>query len=180
LTWLDIMMVAGWHCGDATMERPTIPRPSGASSTLLGVTAGFLGLLALSLTFQPPYHPEADSVERLMGWLRAGLLTAGAAAFLLGLIFAMRNGDSPIPYRRSVVPMPPRPRRSAAFTLVALGGTPDDTRAIADAADAAEAVRVLWEWSDLHPDEHVVVFNAEAEAVAFKRPVWTGSTMRRA
>lgn len=160
------------------MERPFRVQPSGASSALLVGGIGLFGLLAFSLTLQPPYDAGADALQRALGWARAGLLTAGAATFLIGLAVSLRSDDFPLP-RRSPFILPPRRRSPAAFTLVALGGTPDDARAIADANDAAEAIRLLWEWSEMHPDEHVVVFNADAEPVAFKRPAWVPSPMQR-
>jgi hypothetical protein len=157
------------------VERPFRARPSGTSSALLAGGVGLFGLLALSLALQPPYDAGADGLQKLLEWARAGLLTAGAATFLIALAVSLRSDEFPLPRRSPFVLPPQRPRGTAAFTLVALGGTPDDTRAIADADDAAEAVRLLWEWSDKHPDEHVLVFNAEAEPVAFKRPAWLPS-----
>ncbi len=161
------------------MERPFRSRPSGASSALLAGGIGLFGLLAYSLTLQAPYDAGADTLQRTIGWARAGLLTAGAATFLVGLAVSLRGDDSPLPRWTSFGMPAERSRGEAAFTVVALGGTPDDTRAIADAEDAEEAIALLWQWSDMYPDEHVVVFDADAEPVAFKRPASPRSSIRR-
>jgi hypothetical protein len=161
------------------MERPFRTRPSGASSALLAGGIGVFGLLAYSLTLQAPYDAGADALQRTLGWARAGLLTAGAATFLVGLAVSLRNEEAPLPRWASFGAPGTRSRADAAFTVVALGGTPDDTRAIADAKDAAEAVALLWQWSEMYPDEHVVLFGADAEPVAFKRPASPQTEFRR-
>jgi hypothetical protein len=90
----------------------------------------------------------------------------------------LRGGSRPetAAIRRETSPAKPPP---TAFTLVALGRTPDDTRAIADAATASEAIRLLWDWAEAHPDEHIVIFNPDAEPVAFKRPAYGDQDWRR-
>ncbi|MGH2600767.1 MAG: hypothetical protein ACRDJ9_15450, partial [Dehalococcoidia bacterium] len=149
------------------MERPLRHRPLIGSSILIAGIVGLFGLLAFSLLIQPPSDAGADSLQQMLGWARAGLFTAGAIAFLVGLAISLRGPGAP-PERRSSLPVEPEPRRQpAAFTLVALGATPADTRAIADATSADEAIRLLWEWSEEHPEERVVLFNADAEPVAF-------------
>ncbi|MGD9893477.1 MAG: hypothetical protein AB7R89_26200 [Dehalococcoidia bacterium] len=161
------------------MERPFRTRPSGASSALLAGGIGVFALLAYSLTLQAPYDAGADTLQRTLGWARAGLLTAGAATFLIGLAVSLRSDDAPLARWASFGRSGVRTLDSAAFTVVALGDTPDDARAIADAGSAEEAIALLWQWSDRYPDEHVVVFDADAEPMAFKRPVYPSSAMRQ-
>ena len=152
------------------MERIWRLRPVLGPSAVVVLTAAVLGLVLFSLMAQPPYEPGADATQRMLGWLRAGLFTAGALAFIAGLVIALRGNDRPAPVAIRFDPAPAKPL-AAVFTVVALGRTPDDTRAIADAATAEEAIRLLWDWAAAHPDEHIVIFNADAEPVAFKRPV---------
>ncbi len=161
------------------MQRIQRIRPAVLPSMAIAGTISVLGLLALSLLVQPPHDAGADSLQRMLGWARASLFSAGALVFLLGLIVALRSGGAP-----DVAP--PGPRRFSAtrplpvaFTLVALGRTPDDTRAIVDAASAAEAIRILWEWSEEYPDEHVVIYDRDGEPIAFKRPLWSARAAGR-
>jgi hypothetical protein len=100
------------------------------------------------------------------------LFTVGALAFVAGLVIALRGSGQPAAPPLRQESRPPNPS-SATFTLVALGRTPDDARAISDAGSAREAVRLMWAWAESYPDEYVVVFNTHAEPIAFKRPtVW--------
>jgi hypothetical protein len=160
------------------MERISRLRPALGPTAAIVLTAGILGLILFSLMAQPPYDPEADAAERTLGWVRAGLFTAGALAFVAGLVIALRGGSRPetaaIGREASPAKLPP-----TAFTLVALGRTPDDTRAIADAATASEAIRLLWDWAEAHPDEHIVIFSPDAEPVAFKRPAYGDQDLHR-
>lgn len=153
------------------MQRIVRLRPAIAPSLALAAIFGVLGLIVLSFVFQPPYEAGADSTQRLLGWARAGLFTSGAIAFVVGLALAVRASPErrPAAIAPRAMPQPPR-SLPAVFTLVALGRTADDTRAIADAATPAEAVRLLREWSDTYPGEHIVIFDSDAEPVAFKRP----------
>ena len=161
------------------MERPFRVRPSRGSSALLAGGIGVFALLAYSLTLQAPYEAGADALQQTLGWARAGLLTAGAAAFLVGLAVSFRGDVTPLHRWTPFGGFAARVPSDAAFTVVALGDTPDDARAIADAGDAEEAIAILWRWSDMHPDEHVVVFDAEAEPMAFKRPAVPPAEIRR-
>ena len=161
------------------MQRIQRLRPALMPSMAIAVTISVLGLLALSLLVQPPYDAGAGTLQRMLGWARAALFSAGALAFLVGLIVSLRSGDPP-----DVAPSGPRQFTGArplptAFTLVALGRTPDDTRAIMDAPDAVEAIRILWQWSDEHPEEHVVIYDRDGEPVAFKRPLWSARAAGR-
>ena len=160
------------------MQRIPRRRPALGPSAVIVLTAAVLGLVLFSLAVQPPYDPGADATQRALGWVRAGLFTVGAFAFVAGLIIALRGGgrSAPVALRRE--PAPPKPL-PAAFTLVALGRTPDDTRAIADAPTALEAIRRLWDWAEAHPDEHIVIYNPDAEPVAFKRPAHVRRGLRR-
>ena len=154
------------------MQRVSRPRVSLVSSAVAVAGVTLAGLLALSMAVQPPREAGADTLEQLLGWLRAGMLTLGAIAFLaaIGVSFC-----SPPTAEPADVIATPRTRRQspAAFTLVALDGTPDDTRAITDASTAEEAVDLLWQWADEHPTEHVVVYDLKGEPIAFKRPALT-------
>jgi hypothetical protein len=161
------------------MERPFRTRPSGASSALLAGGIGVFALLAYSLTLQAPYDAGADTLQRTLGWARAGLLTAGAATFLIGLAVSLRPDDASHSRWSIFGGSGARTTSVAPFTVVALGDTPDDARAIADARDADEAIALLWQWSNMYPDEHVVVFDADAELMAFKRPVFPPTEMRQ-
>jgi hypothetical protein len=160
------------------MERLSRLRPVLGPSLVVVLTAGMLGLVLVSLAVQPPYDAGADSTQRMLGWARAGLFTAGALAFAGGLALALRGGSPPAPVALRREPRPPKPL-PAAFTLVALGRTSEDTRAIADTATAVDAIRLLWQWADTHPDEHIVVFNPDAEPIAFKRPLRARGLLRR-
>ncbi len=155
------------------MERISRLRPVLGPSAVIVLMAGILGLVLISLMIQPPYGAQADSTQRMLGWVRAGLFTVGALAFITGLVIALRGNGRPEAVAIHREPPPPKPL-PAAFTIVALGRTPDDTRAIADATTALEAIRLLWDWAEAHPDEHIVIFKADAEPVAFKRPAYSG------
>jgi hypothetical protein len=129
--------------------------------------AALAGLLVIALVLQPPATDGGGSIERLLGWARAGMLTAGAIA-LLAALGAGLSGDHTATSPPSATLI--RSTAYGAFTLVALGRTPDDTRAIADAPDAPSAVALLWRWSAEHPDEQVVIFAPDGGPVAFRRP----------
>ncbi len=161
------------------MQRIPRIRPAVMPSVAILLTVGLLGLLALSLTVQPPHDAGADSLQQMLGWARASLFTAGALAFLIGLVIALRSSRSPDAATRDTRPPTTSRPLPAPFTLVALGRTPDDARAITDTADAAEAIRILWQWSEEYPDEHVVIFDRQGEPVAFKRPLWSARSVRR-
>lgn len=161
------------------MHRIQRIRPVVAPSLAILATLALLALLALSLAVQPPHVAGADRAERVLGWARASLFTAGALAFLVGLIVSARAGSSSAEERTPVVHLPAQHPLPVAFTLVALGGSPEDTRAIADAPDGAAAIRILWEWSEAYPAEHVVIFNAEGEPIAFRRPARVSWLARR-
>ena len=161
------------------MERIVRLRPAVAPSLAILAALGLAGLLTLSLAIQPPHDAGADPLQRTLGWARAALFTAGALAFLIGLVVSMRGGGSPQePGLLSRTPATPQARR-AAFTVVAFGRTPEDTRAIADAQDGAEALRLLRAWSEEYPDETIVVFDADAEPIVFKRSVRGAHLARR-
>lgn len=136
------------------------------SSAVIVAAIALAGLLLIALLIQPPAAASGGSLERMLGWARAGMLTAGAIALLAALGAGLRGeraatAGQQVPVIRSAAP--------SAFTLVALGRTPDDARAITDADDALSAVTLLWRWSDEHPDEQVVVFAPDGEPLAFKR-----------
>jgi hypothetical protein len=150
------------------MQRMSKLRPAFGPSAVIVITAAVLGLVLFSLSVQPPYDDGADATQRMLGWVRAGLFTLGALAFVAGLVIALRGTGQPAAAIQQE-PRAPKPL-PAAFTLVALGRTPDDARAITDVASAGEAVQLLWAWTETYPDEHVVIFNEHAEPVAFRRP----------
>lgn len=159
------LSAVGWQ-GNAAMDRVLRLPQSLASSAVVFAAAALAGLLLAALVVQPPAAVHGGSLDRLLGWARVGMLTAGAVTLLVALGAGLR-GERPTPPVQ-----PARVLRSAmpgAFTLVALGRTPDDTRAIADAADAPSAIDLLWRWSDEHPDEQVVIFTPDGEPVALKR-----------
>ena len=161
------------------MERIVRLRPVLGPSLVVVVTAVLLALVLASLAMQPPYDAGADSTQRMLGWLRAGLFTAGALAFTVGLALAFRGGGgTPVAHQPHPPAAPPRPL-AAEYTLVALGQSPEDTRAIADAATATEAVRLLREWAADCPGEHIVVFDSDAEPIAFVRPARPARRARR-
>jgi hypothetical protein len=142
-----------------------LPR-SLASSAVIVAAAALAGLFVIALLLQPPAAESSSSLERLLGWARAGMLTAGAIALLAALGAGLRGDRAAMPAQPASLV---RSTARGAFTLIALGRTPDDTRAIADAEDAPSAVALLWRWSDEHPDEQVVVFAPDGEPVAFRR-----------
>lgn len=129
--------------------------------------------VALSLAVQPPSVANSSQTETLLAWLRAGCLSAGVIVLIVGLVSVLRRDTKPSsahvwsdvdgPEKASA---PPR----TAYTLVALGDSPDDARAIHDTVSAAVAVGTMRTWIDEHPDERVVVFSPDGEPMAFYRP----------
>jgi hypothetical protein len=153
------------------MIRITRLRPAIAPTAVaLVVGVGMAGLIAASFVVQRPYEVGADGAQQVLGWARAGLFTAGAVAFATGLAMALRGVRDELPPSVWTAPATPPRVLPASFTLVALGRSPEDTRAIADADTAAEAIRILREWSEDYPSERIVIFNADAEPIAVKRP----------
>ena len=142
------------------------PRPSLAATAAIP-----LFLIVFSMIVQPPRVEEADALQRALGWLRTGLFTGGAVAFIAAL-FALLRGEGRLAVSTGAGERSVGSRRPAAgsFTLVALGGTPDDTRVITDTADAEGAVRVLRQWATTHPEELVLIFAPDGEPIAFRRP----------
>ena len=162
------------------MHRAGRPR-AAAPSFAIAAAIALLLLIILSVALQPP-RGDGDTLQQALGWARAAFFSAAACAFVLGLAVFLRSSNDPVrpvhpparsPYLRS------RPEPRGTFTLVALGGTPDDTRAIADVADARAAVALLRQWAREHPDEHIVIFDPDGEPVAFHRPAAVGRARRR-
>lgn len=153
---------------------------AAATPSLIAACASAIALLiALSMAVQPPGSGRVDTVEQALAWARAALFTAGAVTFVVALLALVRGGPAlpeRTPERRRAVT---RRRTGTGYTLVALGSTPDDTRAITDAVDAGEAVSILGAWSAAHPDEHVIIFAADGEPVAFRRPAAAGGSRRQ-
>jgi hypothetical protein len=56
------------------------------------VAAGFLLLVALSVAIQPPDARPNQSIGGVLAWARAILFSAGALAFLAGLVALTRDG----------------------------------------------------------------------------------------
>ena len=139
------------------------------SLAVAAVTA-FIGLVVLSIALQPPGGGRIETLEQALAWARAAVFSIGAVTFLVALI-ALARGATPTQRSvQSALPTTVRRLSAGGFTLVALGSAPDDTRAITDAANAGDAVRIIRAWTSLHPDEHVLVFAPDGEAIAFHRP----------
>lgn len=135
---------------------------------LVGIGAVLL-LLALSVVLQPPRAGGAGALELALAWGQAILFSAGSLAFLLALVVPSRAGVR----ARQTWLLPaaaPTSRVDVPFTLVALGVTAEDTRGIQDAADPEQAVVLLWQWSEEHPDERLVIFGPDGAVLAFRRP----------
>ena len=62
--------------------------PAAAVVPLLAVAgaAALLFLVALSIVLQPPSPSGTDTVARVLAWARAVLFSAGAVAFLVGIV----------------------------------------------------------------------------------------------
>jgi hypothetical protein len=139
-------------------------------SLAIAISTAFIGLVVLSIALQPPGGGRIETLEQALAWARAAVFSIGAAAFLVALITLARGSAPAQRAVQSALPSAVRRLSAGGFTLVALGRAPDDTRAITDAADAGEAVRIMREWIAAHPDEHVLVFAPDGEAIAFHRP----------
>ena len=159
-----------------TLRHPATPLPSFAVAT----AAALLLFVLLSVVMQPPSARGTDTLQQALAWLRAVFFSAGLTAFVLALLAWLRRDVGPA--GTGATPAAAATARQAGdrFTLVALGGAPDDTRAISDTPDAASAVDLLWQWAAAHPQEHVVIFSAGGEPVAFRRPTITRTTRQGA
>jgi hypothetical protein len=136
----------------------------------IGVALGLLLLVALSIVLQPPRPEGSDGVHRTLAWARAILFSGGALAFLVALLAVLRGVPLTWTPRVSRAPAASVRRRRDGFTLVASGGALDDARAIADAGDAGDAVQLLDQGRAAHPEEQIVIFAADGEPLAYRRP----------
>ena len=91
------------------------PRVAALVPVLAVVSAAALLLLvALSIAVQPPATAGMDGVARILAWARAVLFSAGAVAFLIGIVaFArMPAGGTEEAEPEDVLPAAPGPRPS--------------------------------------------------------------------
>jgi hypothetical protein len=165
-----MLMAVGWHRGGATVQRSGRIQAAATPSLIVAAVVAVIGLVVLSIALQPPGGGRIETLEQALAWARAAVFSIGAVTFLVALIALTRGGAS-APMTAPFTPYVTERRQPAGgFTLVALGSAPDDTRAITDAPDAGAAVRIMREWTASHPDEHVLVFAPDGEAIAFRRP----------
>ncbi len=176
------------------------PRAAALFPFLAVVTAASLLLLvALSIALQPPATAGMDAVARTLAWARAALFSAGAAAFLVGMVSFARAGsfgagegerggvaapDRPSPRQDEMpesraealgaTPRQTNPTPTAEngprFTLIALGATTGEVRAIADFDDATHMLQALRDWREQHPDEEFRIYTGAGVQVARRRP----------
>lgn len=152
------------------MQRLLRPRAAIPFEFLaLMLAAATLLVVALSIALQPPETEAAPGIERALAWVRAAFFTTGALAFVLGLLFFMRTGTSSEAAAGAISMPAAKGGPWPAYTIVALGAAPDDTRAIADAPDADEAVDVIRRWSRTHPGEQLIIYAPDGEPIAFRR-----------
>jgi hypothetical protein len=145
------------------------------------VAAGFLLLVALSVAIQPPDARPNQSIGGVLAWARAILFSAGALAFLAGLVALARaepgepvaevedEPDAPAPPTPvSTLPRSVRVPHTVPirFTLVALTRDGRQMRAIADYPDARDLMAALVTWREEYPDEQVRVFGPTGEEIA--------------
>src|SRR5688572_10674607 len=95
-------------------------------SVAIGVALLLLALVAISILLQPPRAEGTDELQRTLAWARATLFSAGAVAFIVALAAFMRGGPAAILVGGAVMEAATTPDARASFTLVALGGAPDD------------------------------------------------------
>ncbi len=152
------------------MQRSGRIQAAATPSLVVAAMVAFIGLVVLSIALQPPGGGRIETLEQALAWARAAVFSIGAVTFLVALIALTRGGTPAQATTWSAPRMAARRPAPGEFTLVALGSAPDDTRAITDAADAGDAIRILRRWTAAHPDEHVLVFSPGGEAIAFRRP----------
>ncbi len=145
--------------------------------------AGFLLLVALSVAIQPPNTHGNQSLGGVLAWARAIFFSAGALAFLAGLVALARAEPGEPVFEAEEEPGPPEPPspapvatlpRSARghrpppirFTLVSLSRDGHQMRAIVDYPDARDLLAALSSWREEHPDEQVRVFGPTGEEIA--------------
>lgn len=158
--------------------------------------AALLFLVALSIALQPPASTDVGSVSRAVEWARALLFSAGAAAFLVGMVAFARAGSGagaapagalvgtddvsgfatgerpPSPARHDEPPLQPRRTEDqpVRFTLIALGAGEDDPRAIVDFTDAVALIAAVRDWERQYPDEEVRIFGPDGTQLARRVP----------
>ena len=150
--------------------QPPFKQPAALPSYAIATASALLLFVLLSIVMQPPSVRGTGAVQQALAWLRAVFFSAGLAAFVLALLAWLRRDAGSHEALASAAAAAAARQPGDRFTLVALGGAPDDTRAIRDAPDAASAVELLWQWAAAHPQEHVVIFAAGGEPIAFRRP----------
>lgn len=169
-------------------------RPRAAEATpvvAVALAAAFLFLVALSIALQPPATAEMTALARVLAWARALLFSAGAGAFLLGLMAFARVGvssdDDAAEADVTGLAMTPAPRGAAVldeedsmaaapavaeepgvvrFTLVALGDGDDDPRAILDFRSRADLLAAMRDWPRRYPAEVLVAFGPDGAELA--------------
>jgi hypothetical protein len=159
-------------------------RPRAAAMTpalAVAAAAALLLLVALSIALQPPNTADADAVARALAWARALLFAAGTFAFLLGTVAFARTGtardeqpDEAEDDVEGMVVVPPptsvverrEEERPMRFTLIALGSSDDDARAIVDFGDAAALLTAMRAWRWQFPDEELLVFGPDGAQIA--------------
>lgn len=167
---------AGWEAGGRTIEQQSRPFLGGAlPSVAVTIATLLLMVVALSIMLPVASSPSQDGLRRAAGLMRGALFIGGVALYALGAVSFLRHGEVGVA-GAGAGEAPAAPHRPPGYTVVALGGAPDDTRAIADAADAAAAVLLMHGWRVTHPDERIIIFAPDGEPLAFRRPArpaWT-------
>jgi hypothetical protein len=125
--------------------------------------------VALSIVIEPPQPEGTGELLQALAWMRAALFSAGVLAFVVALIQFVRGSGAPAMDSIPAKIAAEKPRRRPAFTVLALGHSAEDVRAIADARDARQAMATLASWSEMHPSESVVIFAPDGEPLAFRR-----------
>src|SRR5262249_23004609 len=150
--------------------------PATFPSIGVALAAGLLLAVALSIVIEPPRPEGTGELLHALAWMRAALFSAGALAFVVALIQFVRAPRAQTIESTTAAIRAERPHRRPAFTVLAVGDSAEDVRAIADARDARRAVATLASWSYTHPHESVIIFAPSGEPLAFRRSIASART----